>query len=397
MSSRLAPLHRFTALATLLAVAAAPTIAAAQPVDPYAEPTAPVGPGDGAATGEQDAEVNEVVAAALVARARTLMAAEQWADAQQLLSEAVQRSPDGAAAAEARPLIDEVNLELGITTAVDPVPDDQVGIGDPIDPFADQQLDPEIPPPPPEELGGGGRRFMWHAAGLGAIVGGFFGDAVSADVDPMEIDGDPRDTEDGGAIVGGVLLGGLAGLAVGAGFRNSKWMTRDDVVVVDSFAMFGMVGSLSLAALMQPVEGEAYSVNAILGTTAGAITGLVMAKRRDISSRRMARVDLWAAVGALTPWVLFAAADGDSDDAQVAGFFSMAGLGGGIWLGFRLTRTWDQRVGTDTLSDAPAGIVRRSSAGSWSVGGPSLRPLHNPALGVPLGRGAAVDVVGISW
>jgi hypothetical protein len=153
-----------------------------------------------------------------------------------------------------------------------------------------------------------------------------------------------------------------------------------------------------MGALMQPPEGEAYSVNAILGTTAGAITGLVMAKQRDISARRMGRIDLWATVGALTPWVLFAAADGNADDAQVAGFFSMAGLAGGVWLGFRLTRTWDERVATDTIgSDAPAGIVRRSSAGAWSLGGPSLRPLHNPALGVPLGRGAAVDVVGVRW
>jgi hypothetical protein len=391
-------LAALTALATV-------TPAAAQPLpDPYGEEDPPPPPEEAAppdgAVSDRDPEVEEAIAAALVARARELIGLEEYVDAQQLLGEALVRSPDGPAGADARVLLEQVNAMLGITTTPPEPPPEIVPPIDPaqtitpVDPAIGAELDRPEPTP-------SGRTFMLHAAVIGGFVGGFFGDAASADTEPFEVDGDDVNTETSGPVIGGVLLGGLAGLAVGAGFRRSRWMTRDDIVVIDSFAAMGMVGALSMGALMDPAEGEAYSVNAILGIGAGVITGFVVARKRDISARRMGRVDLWAASGAVAPWLIFAAAGGGtSDDAQAVGFFSMAGMAAGAWLGFRLTRKWDRdrvAAGPAPRDDAPLALLRRDAAGMWSLGTPGLRPASNPVLGPALGAGMAADVLGVSF
>jgi hypothetical protein len=218
------------------------------------------------------------------------------------------------------------------------------------------------------------------------VTGGFFGDAVTAD---LSGEADPG----GGGVVVGALLGGLGGLVVGLALRNNRWMTDDDIVVIDSFAGMGLLGSLSLGALMKPAHAEAYSVNAVIGTAGGAVVGGLVAHRHDLSARRMARVDVWAAAGALTPWLIFAAAGGDRDDAQVAGFFSLAGLVGGAWIGLRTTRGWDERP-TPGLADAPPAMIRRDSDGAWSLGAPALRPAQDSRLGPVLGTSAAVGILG---
>jgi hypothetical protein len=391
---------RLVSVLTAVATAASTTAAVAQPLDPYGDPapapdTKPAPPPADQPPGvtDRDPEMDEAVAAALVRRAKELIAVEAWADAQQLLGEAVVRSPDGAAATEARALLVDVNAKLGIQPAqAEPQPPQP-----PPDRVADpvvQQLDYERPEAP-RGPSRGGRAFLGHSIVIGGVIGGFFGDVVTADIDGTEIDGDPEDTEDAGGIVGGVLLGAVGGLALGMGLRKNEWMTRDDVTVIDSFTAFGMVGSLSLGAVMDPAETEAYSMNAVIGTGAGLVTGLLVAKKHEISSRRMARVDLWAAAGALAPWLIFTAADGDHDGAQVAGVFSIAGLVGGAWLGFRVTRDWDGAPAY--RDDAPPAVVRRGSDGAWSVGAPSLRPVNDPSLGPVLGRGAAVGLVGARW
>jgi hypothetical protein len=367
----------------------APAIAIAQPVDPYGPETPQQDPQPpGAVIGDRDPEVDEAIAASLVVRARQLMSIEEWADAQQLLGEAVMQHPDGAAAAEAKELLEQVNVKLGIVTKVD---------APPIDPYVEPigpgdgdlggPIDPGLPPDVDQPRNRAGRKFLLHAAAIGATFGGFVGDAASADIQPIEVDGDPVGAKDSTGALYGVLFGGLGGLAIGAGFRNSPWMTRDDIIVIDSFAAAGMLASLSLAGVMNPEFSEAYSVNAAIGTAAGAVTGYVVAKRKDLSARRIGRVDLWAATGALVPWTIFALAKGDRDGAQVAGFFSLAGLAGGAWLGFRLTRHWDDHD-SGAAADAPMALIRRSSDGMWSMGAPGVTPVPG---------GATVDVLGARW
>lgn len=376
-------------ITAFVAATTAPVLA--QPVDPYA-------PLDGAekdkppppAVGEKDPAIAEAVAAALVARARELIAADQWQDAQQLLGEAVVESPDGDAGKDARALLEEVNRHLGISTdVVDPYGD---GIGDPIgdpDPV-DQQVDPE-PLPSPMAKATGGKSLFWHTGLMGGLAGAFIGDAATADLDM-----DGIDDESNGPIVAGFVVGALAGAGLGAAFRKSEWLTRADVFAVDSWTAMGLLGALSFTAMTKPVESEAYSVSGVLGTVGGAITGLVMAKRRDISVKRMTRIDLWAAAGGLGPWLLFAAAsDKDRSAAQTWGLLSTGGLVLGAWLGFRTTRTMDAAT-PSSIADAPAGVVQRDSDGTWRPGVISLEPIGGE-LGPALGSGAAVDVVGVRF
>jgi hypothetical protein len=381
------------AVLTAVAMTTAATAAGAQPLDPYDDPPPPIDPvpADGAVADDKDPEMDEAVAVALVARARELVAQEAWLDAQQLLNEAIIRSPDGAAAADARALLESVNVKLGIVTNTDPVvtPVDPV---DTVDPYEHVQVDSQFPRDTAPARAG--RKFMLHAGVMGALIGGFIGDAATADLEPSEVDGDPVGEEDSGGILAGALIGGLGGLAVGAAFRKSEWMTTDDIAVIDSFAGMGLFGSLSLGALMQPEEGEAYSINAIFGVAGGALVGYMTAKKRDISARRMGRVDLYALAGGLAPWLIFAASDGTADDAQYAGFFSLAGLAGGAWLGFRTTRGWD---GSVAVTDAPPAIVRRGSDGRWTTGTPGFRPAEDPRLGPVLGKGFAASVVGVTF
>mgnify|MGYP001545442728 CR=1 FL=1 len=84
-------------------------------------------------------------------------------------------------------------------------------------------------------------------------------------------------------------------------------------------------------------------------------------------------------------------------DERVTGLLSTAGLVGGAWLGFYLTRHMDE--GLDVLDgdaapkqDAPAAVVGRSSDGRWALGGLGLMtttvsPTHAPTL----------SLVGATW
>jgi hypothetical protein len=385
------------AVLTAVATTGAAIPAVAQPLDPYDDAPPPIEPTppDSAVVDERDPELDEAVAAALVTRSRELMAQEAWLDAQQLLNEALIRSPQGAAAAEARVLLEQVNAKLGIVTSTGP--QEPIEPVDTVDPYGGngnvQEVDTEVPGAPADKPRAG-RKFIVHAGVMGALIGGFIGDAATADVDPVEIDGDDVNTEDSGGVVGGALLGAIGGLAIGYGFRRSEWMTTDDIAVIDSFAGMGLAGSLSMGALMQPEESEAYSVNAVFGLGGGALVGFLTAKRRDISARRMGRVDLYAFAGAVVPWAIFAASDGDADGAQYAGFFSMVGLAGGAWLGFRTTRDWDRGP---AATDAPPALVRRGSDGRWSAGAPGFRAAEDPRLGPVLGKGLAADLVGVRF
>jgi hypothetical protein len=193
---------RLVSVLTAVATAASTTAVVAQPVDPYGDPApAPSPSPDGKpapppadqppGVTDRDPEMDEAVAAALVRRAKQLIAAEAWADAQQLLGEAVVRSPDGAAATEARALLVDVNAKLGIQPAQPEAQPPQPPPDRVADPVVEQQFDLERPMP---ERGPsrGGRAFLGHSIVIGGVIGGFFGDVVTADIDGTEIDGDPR-------------------------------------------------------------------------------------------------------------------------------------------------------------------------------------------------------------
>ncbi len=412
--------------ATLLLGAAT---AAAQPLDPYAPPPDPAAVDPAAAA---DVELDESVAVALLDRARVLKSEGAYADAKQLVIEAMQRRPSGPTHDAATRLLEALNRQLGIGERPVPVPDPIAPPADVRPPVLDE-LDP--PPPPPARSTSGatalaiygatagaalalglygvddagpaiglaaagavtggllGRyaahrkgydRAAAHAIGSGvvwgAIAGGLFADVVSG-----------LEATTASDVAVGVGLGAVGGGLVASLLRTPE-LTVGDAALIDSVAGWGTTAAIALAFAIAPAETEAYTLNGTLGAAGGYVIGHVAARGREVSAGRLAKVNGIAAVGAAAPWLLYAlvADDGVDDDEQAFGWLSMAGLGAGIYFGFRWTT---EPASPSTVDDAPAAVVRRSSTGAWTMGGPALAPIRTEAGD----RGLAVTVLGGAW
>jgi hypothetical protein len=413
---------RMTRAGALLIVLAFSASAQAQPLDPYAVP-----PG-------QDPVLNEQIAEQLVSRAQELIDAKLWVDAKQLAVEALVQSPKGNAAERARYIIKIVNQQLGIKDDVAPPP-----APPPVEPPTDNTItDPTLRPQPipaqPAPEGGehhdGNTAAMVHGGFVGALIGATIGAAIDSDhpqdaaipvglagavggalithklvghkLDEAQVrtvgsgtvwgavaGGFFADVVQGGnggsATAPGILLGGSIG-AVAGGLggtllaRQHK-LTRGDVALVDTFAGMGTLGGLTIGMLMQPAQGEAYSLNAVLGAGAGLVTGLVVAPQTNTTPRRMLRVAGLSLAGGAIPFLLYAAIHTDSSNAdeRTTGALSTIGLVGGAWLGFYLTRHMDEGLDVPEgvpapKDDAPPAVVGRSSDGHWSLGGIGMVP-----------------------
>jgi len=154
---------------------------------------------------------------------------------------------------------------------------------------------------------------------------------------------------------------------------------------------------------MQPAQPEAYAVNSILGAGGGIVIGIIAGPQTNTTPRRMLRVAGLAAAGGAVPFLLYAGIYDKStgNDEQVVGFLSTAGLLGGAYLGFRLTRGMDEGLdvhpgqrATESDDDAPPAVVSRSSNGAWHVGGVSMQPL-SPQLSST--RGMTFNIVGATF
>jgi hypothetical protein len=416
-------------------------------LDPYADPPAPQPQAPMPPTAPpalEDPVLGEQIAQSLVARAQELYDARVFVDAKQLALEALRQSPKGAAGEHARYLVRLANKQLGLpdqplpgdtiqvnATAVeddkvtienDPLPpqperpDNQVAsrvhgalyfglLGSTIGSFVSRE-NPEngaIPVGIGAAIGGAllapiiEDRLGWNEAQMrtvgsgttwGGVIGGFFADAVK------------KDGTKGRHVLLGSSIGSTVGGLVGAGVASRKRFTRGDVALVDTMAGIGAVGGLTLGMLMQPAEGEAYSVNAILGATAGWITGFIAGPLTDTTPKRMSRVVGASVIGGATPFLLYAAIYDDTTDSdeRVVGFLSTTGLVLGAYIGFRLTR--DMADGTDTHDGTrkkdpdEIGLVHRHADGHWALGTLGVQPLSPLLAPQP---GANVPLLGGSW
>jgi len=427
----------------------------AQPADPYGPAPTPTPaprpppppPTDQPPTspGPDDPVLAEQIALDLVMRAQQLFDARVFVDAKQLAVEALVKSPKGGAAEHARFLIKAVNKQLGIADAPDPTQPTPLADLTPVQ----DPAQPAVPvlPPQPEVPGAANAKLATRVHGglylglLGATIGSFFSkDTPAGGAIPLGIAAGvagglylPRllanrswseaqiRTAGSGSVWGGVIgglfadavkidstsarqvlvgatIGSTVGLLGGAGLASRNRLTRGDVALVDTFAGVGAIGGLTMGMLMQPAEGEAYSVNSILGAAAGVVVGVIAGPNTNTTPRRMLRVAGLAAAGGAAPFLLYAAAydrTGHGDE-RLVGALSSIGLVAGLYLGFRLTRDLDVDLdvhGAPAQDDAPAGIVGRQSDGRWSVGAVAIAPLSlelapQPGLAIPLVGGA---------
>jgi hypothetical protein len=405
-----------------------------------------------------DPVLNEQVAEQLVDRAQELLDARIYLDAKQLAVEALVKSPKGNAAERARYIIKIVNQHLDIKEDPAPTPPSEVKPTDNVDltPIHDptaQTFDPSRDAPPSQtpdapEVPDGRNAATVHAALYGGIIGATAGAFMNSDnpasvavplgivtglgagllarsysrrlhwdeaqirtAGSMNLWGGVIGGLFGTAVSGsgegespsatGVLLGGsigsTAGLLTGIALARNEKMTRGDVALVDTLAGIGTIGGLTMGMLMQPAQNEAYAVNSLLGAAGGIAVGVIAGPSTNTTPRRMLRVAGLAAAGGALPFLLYAGIyDGSSAaDERVVGLLSSVGLVAGAYLGFRLTKNMD--VGLDVkdgkpeAQDAPAAVVGRNSDGSWGFGGLALQPLPKDR---GLGRGMGVTLLG---
>lgn len=424
-------------LATLLLLSIMSTAAAQTPAAPPA-PADPV--------------LDEQIAQQLVDRAQELFDAKLWLDAKQLAVEALVKSSKGPSAERARYIIKLVNEHLNIQEDPAPTPPSVIPPAEvDMTPIDSSLAPPQATPPPLPEtptadsgnpktaatvhgafyggvigasigalaakkkpaaaaiplgiavgvgVGLGSRvlvgKLGWDAAQVrtagsfmqwGGVIGGFFGEAVTGA-------GDDKPTARG--VLVGSGIGATLGLGMGAAYASKRKLSRGDVALVDTFAGIGTVGGLTIGMLMQPAQPEAYSVNAILGAAGGILVGVVAGPQTNTTQRRMVRVAGLSAAGAAVPFLLYAAIYDSStrSDERVVGLLASAGLVGGAYLGFHLTRGMDAGLdvtpGERTTDDAPVALVGRSSDGRWRVGGLGLAPVQNS-------RGATLSLVGATF
>ncbi len=445
---------RWTACLMVATVAIAGP-AAAQPAAPPPAPMPAPAPADGpqdpyAVAPGADPILAEQIAQQLVGRAQELLDAKIWLDAKQLAVEALVESPKGGSAEHAKYIIKLVNQQLGIKEEAPPPPP-KPPVAD-TTPFDDSTKHQDVPQQPEggtrsprtaatvhAAIAGGllgatiGSLFdtdspakgavpvgavfalgagwfvpklfdRWHwdeaqvrtvGAGSvwGGVVGGLFADVVTG--------ANGGDTSAPGILVG-ATIGSTLGVLGSSSLASDHKFTRGDVALVDTLAGIGTAGGLTLGMLMQPAQGEAYSLNAAIGATAGVIAGYVAAPQTNTTPGRMLRVAGVSAIGGAVPFLLYAAIHDSSTDSdeRIVGALSTAGLVGGAWLGFYLTRNYE--VGLDVpdgkpaeKDDAPPAVVGRSSDGHWGLGGLALSPL-SPKLANHQ-QGMAVTVLGATF
>ncbi|HEY4179046.1 MAG TPA: hypothetical protein VGM90_19505 [Kofleriaceae bacterium] len=404
--------------------------ASAQPSDPYGAPAS--------------ATVDEQVAVSLVARAQELLDQQMYYEARQLALEALQTRSDGAAGAAARVIVRAASKQLAIPDAQLP---GETTVPKPVEP--PPVLPPAPVPPPPTETephstrdyeerlhgalflgtigamigaeaapdassGAGAASIAGVGAGvIGAIAAPYVFDKIGWDEAQMRTVGstsvwggvigafmaDAVDTKStrGRDILLGAAIGEGVGALAGAGIASQQRFTVGDVALTDTLAGIGTVGGLTIGMLMQPAQGEAYSVNALLGAGIGYAVGYVAGPLSNTTPRRVARIAGGAAIGGAAPFLLYALIRDNSStaDERVTGLLSSGGLVAGAYIALRLTHGMDE--GLDKLpserADAPVALVGRSSDGHWAMGALSVQPLSRtlstqPGYAVPLFSGA---------
>jgi hypothetical protein len=326
---------RVRAIATLLALVPIAPAAAAQPVDPYGQPTrrapsppaaprangptpaptplpsAPAAPGP-APIAPQDpyaappaapvAPVSEPmlaerVAEALVDRAQALLDAGALLDAKQLAVEALVQSPRGTASDRARAILRAVNQRLGIPDAARPEPIAPGAPAGPARPGEDIDASPLHDPtqaagpigPPPEPGPGSGRL---AASVHGGLYAGLIGTAIGAFLSD--------DTPAAGAIPVGLVAGLAGGLALPTLVDKLHW-TEPQVRMVGSATVWGGVvgGLIGDIAKTEGTTAREVLVSAAIGSTLAGLGAAAYARSSELTRGDIALVDTLAGIGAV--------------------------------------------------------------------------------------------------
>ncbi len=212
---------------------------------------------------------------------------------------------------------------------------------------------------------------MWTMYNFGHMANVFTGESTS--VDDVSL---------------GMALGGAIGTGLGVWIAKTQKVDVKTISLINSFSLYGTGTGLLLGVALAPPKADAYSLNAALGSVAGIGAAIYFKEELRFSRKRMLKIDMGAAAGALVPWLVFYPLmydDQSNDDEQTTGFFSAAGIAGGAYLAWFLTKNSDDDVSLEDEGAAPEApvspaLVHRSGAGAWSLSTPMIRPMEMPAL-----------------
>ncbi len=203
----------------------------------------------------------------------------------------------------------------------------------------------------------------------------------------------------GNDIYRSMALGGLAGGGLAHLYVRKFEPTEGEVSVVNSGSLIGTGVGLMLGVAMDPPRGDAYSLNATLGSLAGIGAGIYFRDDLVATPKRMTIVNLGALGGAVVPWVLvYPLMDGQNGgDYQTAGFLSALTMGGGAYLAWRLTKDMvpvnKDSLEPTALSEAAPALLQRSESGQWNLASPVPRPMQNQRLAPATGFSMGADVL----
>ncbi|MCP4449002.1 MAG: hypothetical protein GY811_27260 [Myxococcales bacterium] len=205
------------------------------------------------------------------------------------------------------------------------------------------------------------------------------------------------DETSGNDVYKSMALGGLAGGGLGHLYVSKLKPSEGEVAVANSGALIGTGAALMLGVAMDPPRGDAYSLNAALGSMAGLGAGIFFSDKVVASPKRMTFVTLGAAAGATVPWIMvYPFLDGSGGgDYQTAGFLSALSMGGGAYLVWRLTEDDESKASAsvDALAPIAPALVQRDPGGRWSLATPMPRPMENHRLASRVGFSMGADVL----
>jgi hypothetical protein len=223
----------------------------------------------------------------------------------------------------------------------------------------------------------------------GAIEAAFLFHAMSgSDYDYESVDG-----------FRSAAVGGAVGTAGGVLWARRADPKPGDIAFVNSLGLYGGAAGLLFGLTLDPPEPEAYSVNAMIASSAGLVAGFLLADRVETSRRRMLKVDVGAAIGAGAPWALLYPLiedENSNDDEQLVSLVSILTMGGGAYLAWRFTSDdTDEEGEPEPEAAAVPAVARRDSNGQWSFGMPLPRPMEDPRLAPLTGAfNVGVDLLG---
>ncbi len=197
----------------------------------------------------------------------------------------------------------------------------------------------------------------------------------------------------------GAALGGAAGLTGAILFARRYQPSTSDVWLTNSLVAYGMGAGIFLGVIMQPSQDRAYTFNAAVGAGIGLGAGLYLARRAEISSKRVWIMMAGAAFGAITGYYVVGGLidrdDSSQTDEQIRGVAGLVGIGAGALLTWTFTRGERStpaklaggRAGRAAAGDpAPPALVMRRGDGRWGWGG------LVPAAYATAGGGSALGV-----